>query len=243
MIDRKLGKDFPQYDRNTKRLSAYVDMEKLGPAPEETDHYSKLSRLTMALNNQKSCCVVSGAVHMVQVLSSIAGREQIISDADLLKVYDTLTGGQDSGLNVLSFLQWWKKNQIAGHPLGDFVAINPTNIELIKHAINWFGGVFTGIGLPISAQDQTVWDVGNGGPSSAAYSWGGHLTINCQYDRFDNLYNYTWGEKIPMTPSFTKCYVDEAYPLLSLDWFTKDHKTIDGFAWKDLLADLKAVAG
>jgi hypothetical protein len=242
-MTRLLGKDFPQRDRRTLRLSQYLDTAKLRPIPGEDNHYTKLSRMTKACNDVHSCCVVSGAVHQVQVWSANAARERIISDADLLNVYYTCTGGVDSGLNVLSFLKYWLKNPIAGHPLGAFVAVNPTKIEQVKAAIHLFGGVFTGIGLPLSAQNQSVWDVVSGGPESASFGWGGHLTVCCQYDAQGNLYNYTWGEKVAMTPAFTSVYCDEAFALLGLDWFRADHKSPDGLAWRDLVADLNRVKG
>jgi hypothetical protein len=240
-LNRLFGKSLPQYDRRTLKLASYVDPGKL-VYPEADDNYTKMSQWTMAQNDTHSCCVVSGAVHMVQVWSSMAARERIISDKELLKAYNKLSPN-DYGLNVLSFLNWWRKNPIDGHPLGAFVAVNPTNIEMLKAAIHLFGGVFTGLGLPRSAQDQKVWDVGTGGRDTEAYSWGGHLTICCEYDRRDRLYNYTWGESVPMSSGFVKCYCDEAYALLSLDWFKADHKTPDGLAWADLKADLARVKG
>ena len=240
-MKRLLGKDFPQFDRRTLRLSQYVDLGKLPPLPDADDNYQKLSRMTMAMNNEKSCCVVSGAVHAVQVWSSMAAREQIISDVDLLKVYNRLSPS-DNGLNELAFLNWWTKNPLSGHPLGMFVAVNPQNQAMIKQAIHLFGGVMLGVGLPLSAQNQTVWDLVQGGPDSAAYSWGGHCTIVGQYDKAGNLYHYTWGEKQKATPAFS-LYYDEAYALLGLDWFKADHKSPDGLAWADLKADLARVKG
>jgi hypothetical protein len=235
---RKLGKLLPQYDRRTLRLSQYLDTTKLRPVPEDDNNYTKLSRMTMARNDELGCCVVSGATHFIQVWSSMAGREVILSDNVVERTYFNLTGGIDSGLNVLEFLRWWKDNSISGHPLGVFVSVNPTNIEQLKIAIHLFGGVFLGLGLPRSAQDKVYWDVVQGGPNSVAYSWGGHLVISGRYDKIGNLYVYTWGESIKMSSDFTKCYCDEAYVLLSLDWFKSNHKTPDGFAWRDLKSDL-----
>lgn len=241
-MDRKLGKSLPQFDKRTLRLSQYLDVAKLRPIPDEDNNYGRMSQWTMAANDQYGCCVVSGAVHLIQVWSSMAAHERILADAVVEDTYLGLTGRVDAGLNVLQFLKWWKKNEIDGHPLGAFVSVNPTNMAQMKAAIHIFGGVFTGIGLPLLAQEQTVWDVGQGGPRSAAYSWGGHLTICCQYDREGNLYNYTWGEKVAMTPAFTSSYVDEAFVLLALDWFKGDHKTPDGLAYRDLVSDLAKVA-
>jgi hypothetical protein len=238
---RQLGKLLPERDRRTLRLSQYIDDRKLRPIPKEDNNYAKMSQWTMAKNDELGCCVVSGAVHMIQVWSSMAAREKILPDGMVERTYFDRTGGLDFGLHVLSFLKWWRSDSIAGHPLGAFVAVNPTNMDLMKTAIHLFGGVYTGLGLPLSAQGQDVWGVVTGGLSSVPYSWGGHLTVCCQYDKHGNLYNYTWGEKVPMTPAFTSCYCDEAYALLSLDWFTKDHKTPDGLAWKDLKSDLDKI--
>jgi hypothetical protein len=197
----------------------------------------------MACNDRLGCCVVAGATHLIQLWSANSSKEVILPDGVVERTYFDRTGGVDSGLNVLEFLKWWRSDSISGHPLGVFVAVNPVNLAQIKTAIHLFGGVFIGLGLPLSAQGQNVWDVAHGGPNSSAYSWGGHLVIAGQYDAADNLYVYTWGERVKMTPGFAKCYCDECYVLLSLDWFQADHKSPDGFAWKDLKADLGRVAG
>jgi len=240
-MDRRLGKDLPEFDRRMLRLSKYLDLAKLPPIPEADNNYVKMSKFTMAMNDELPCCVVSGAVHMIQVWTSMAARERILPDSMVERTYYDRTGGFDTGLNLLQFLKWWRSDSIAGHPIGAFVAVNPTNMQQMKAAIHLFGGVFTGIGLPLSAQDQNVWDVVHGGPQSRPYSWGGHLTICCQYDAGGNLFNYTWGDKVKMTPAFASCYVDEAYAVLSLDWFRADHKSPDGFAWRDLLSDLNKI--
>ena len=239
MIDRKLGKSPATFSKKTLKLASYIDTAKLPPLPDADDNFVKLSRMTMAGNSDYGDCVMAGASHMIQVWSSMAAREVVLPDKTVIDTYLKLTGGQDTGLNVLSFLTWWWKNPIAGHPLAAFVSVDPGNITNLKYGIHLFGGIFTGIELPISAQQQKVWDVPGGGirGDGAVGSWGGHLTMCGAYDKQANLINYTWGEKQPMTDGFVQTYVDEAYVLLALDWFGKDHKTPDGFAYKDLLSD------
>jgi hypothetical protein len=241
---RKLGKLPAIQDSRNLKLAAYLDLPKLPPLPATDDNYAKLSRMTMANNDLYGCCVVSGAAHIIQVWSSMAAREVILPDKTVLDTYLKLTGGQDTGLSVLAFLNWWRKNPVAGHPLGAFVEIDPTDPVDMKYGIYLFGGIYTGLCLPKSAQKQKVWDVPRGGPvgDGEANSWGGHLTVCGAYDKQGRYVNYTWGEKKAMTPAFTGAYCDEAYALLSLDWFKKDHKSPDGFAWRDLVADLKVVA-
>lgn len=233
----KLGKLAAVEDKRNLKLAAYLDLPKLPPLPKKDDNYAKLSRMTMANNDVYGCCVVSGAAHIIQVWSSMAAREVILPDKVVLDTYLGLTDGQDTGLSVLPFLNWWRKNPLAGHPLGAFVQIDPAHAIDMQYAIYLFGAVYTGLLLPASAKDQKVWDVSSG-PDAELNSWGGHLTICGAYDQRGRYVNYTWGEKRSMTPAFTKVYCDEAYALLSLDWFTKDHKSVDGFAYRDLIADL-----
>ena len=222
-------------------MSSYLDIPKLPTLPKADNNYTKISRFTMGGNDKYGCCVVAGAAHTVQVWTSMAANEFIIPDHRIIKSYFGLTNGADSGLNVLEFLKFWRKNQLWGQPLGAFVSINPSNIVQMQYAVYLFGAVFTGLSLPLSAKDQSVWDVPSGGDDSIPGSWGGHLTICGEYNA-NHFINYTWGEKQPMTNDFVKNYCDEAYGLLSVSWFGKNHKSPDGFAYRDLLSDLTRIA-
>ena len=58
-----------------------------------------------------------------------------------------------------------------------------TNIVEIRQSIALFGGVYIGLALPLTAQNQDVWDVvPNGGANAEEGSWGGHCVYVPKYD-------------------------------------------------------------
>lgn len=239
----KLGKSPAAFDGRTLKLSRYLDVPKLPPLPVESDWFEKVSQFGMAGNKDYGDCVLAGAAHMIQTWTANAGRREIsIPDRKVVDTYLKLTGGQDTGLNMLAFLNYWRQTGVFGSRIGAFVSINPRKITQMRYA-NWlFGGVFLGLMLPNSARDQEVWDVPAGGPVGAGEpdSWGGHCVNVGRIGRTDYQVG-TWGTKQKATPLFIATYADEAYAILTLEWFGIDHKTPAGFAWKDLKSDLEKV--
>jgi hypothetical protein len=124
-----------------------------------------------------------------------------------------------------------------------FVKVDHTIRRQVQAGCVLFGGVWVGVWLPNSAKRQTgpgkVWDVSSG-PDAQPGSWGGHAITVVGYDR-DGLTLFTWGAEQRMTWAFWNFYVDEAYCLLSEDWFRKSGTTSRGFnvmqlqAWLDQL--------
>lgn len=241
-MSRKLGKLPSVYDSRTLRLENYFNVPKLPPLPETTDWFALASNQPMLGNDKYGDCVVVGAAHMIQVWSTNSAREHFVKESKVVDTYFTLTHGLDSGLNMLEFLKYWRKTGLDGHKIGAFAAVDPKNITSIRYANFLFGGVYFGIMLPRSAQNQKVWDVPPSGAvgDGAWGSWGGHC-VNGGVATPRIVKVATWGEEVTCTMDFIGTYADEAWAIISLDWFTKDHMTIHGFHWKDLLADLKAV--
>jgi hypothetical protein len=241
----KLGKLSALYDRRTLKLSRYLDVPKLPPLPPESNWLKKVSKFNMGGNDQYGDCVIAGAAHMRQTWTANAGRREIITpDKTIIKQYLKLTGGQDTGLNMLATLNYWRHTGLFGDKIGAFVSVNPRKSTQMQYA-NWlFGGIYLGILLPNSAQNQQIWDVPPGGPvgDGEPESWGGHCV--CAGKITPDLCTVaTWGEEQKMTTAFTAMYCDEAYAIITLDWFNVEHKTPTGLAWKDLMADLKALTG
>ena len=236
----KLGKLLRTIDSRTLWLENYLNVPALPPLPETADNFAKVSRFNMGGNDQYGDCVVAGAAHMIQTWSANAAREAIIPDKTIINTYLKLTGGADTGLNMLEFLKFWRNTGIAGHKIGAFASVNPKNLTTMRYA-NWlFGGIYLGIMLPVSAQKQQVWDVVSLSGDGAPGSWGGHCVNNgLSTPRIFKV--GTWGMEQTATANFMATYCDEAYAILSLEFFDKNHKTPAGFDWKTLLADLKAV--
>lgn len=237
-----LGKQPAVFDERTLRLENYLNIPKLPPLPDTSDYFAKVSKFPMDANDRLGDCVVAGAAHMIQAWSANAGREAIIPEKTIVDTYFNLTGGADTGLNMLEFLNFWRKTGIAGHKIGAFAAIDPKNITSVRYANYLFGGVYFGFMLPRSAQDQKIWDVPSGGArgDGALNSWGGHC-VNGGVATPRMVKVGTWGAEQWATVNFVGTYCDEAFAIISLEWFGKTHKTPTGLAWKELLADLKAV--
>jgi len=110
----------------------------------------------------------------------------------------------------------------------------------VHQSIALFGGVYIGLALPITAQNQDVWDVvPHGGANAKKGSWGGHCVFVPKYDQ-NGFTCITWGQLKTMTLAFWKEYCDEAHALLSQDWLTAKGAP-NGFNQAQLLADLKAI--
>ena len=238
----KLGKNPATFDRRTLKLSAYLDTPKLPPLPPESNWFKKVSQFNMGGNDTYGDCVVCGAAHMMQTWTANAGRHEVITpDKTIVDAYLKITGGQDTGLNMLDFLNHWRQVGIFGNKIGAFVSVNPRKVTQMQYA-NWlFGGIFLGMELPEAWQGAKVWDAGPLGPSGRYEpgSWGGHCVAAGKASPTGYVVS-TWGMEMPVTAA-GMMYADEAYAIISLEWFDVNHKTPTGLAWKDLLADLKAV--
>src|SRR6185437_1570180 len=101
----------------------------------------------------------------------------------------------------------------------------------VQLAIELFGGIDVGVALPITAQNQAIWDVApNWAIEAAPGSWGGHAVPVLDYDA-DGLLCVTWGAPKRMTWRFWSTYVDESYAVLSSAWMNaqngKDPEGLD----------------
>jgi len=244
-MDYKLGKKPAIFDRRTLKLSAYLDIPKLPPLPTESNWFKKVSKFNMGGNNQYGTCVVAGAAHMIQTWTANAGRHEVITpDQTIINQYFALTGGQDTGLDLLSFLNVWRRKGIfGGEKIGAFVSVNPRKSTQMQYA-NWlFGGIYLGIELPLAWQGAEVWDVGPMGPIGKyeSGSWGGHCVAAGQASPTGYVVS-TWGTKKLITAA-GMMYADEAYAIIDLSWFDVNHKTPTGLSWKDLMSDLAKITG
>jgi hypothetical protein len=232
----KLGKLPPVYDSRTLRLENFLNVPELPPLPETTDWFAPTTKFPMLGNDVYGNCVVVAAAHMIQTWTASSSKEHFISQKRVVDTYLELTGGADTGLSMLEFLKYWRKVGIDGHKIGAFAAIDPQNLTSWRYTNYFFGGVFSGFILQQSAIDQfnkgQTWDVVNGSRFIGGHCVNGGIAT----PRLINL--GTWAKKQWATVNFVGQNCDEAYAVISLDWFTKDHRTPSGFYWRELLAAL-----
>lgn len=242
----KLGKRPAKHDPRTLRLAAYLPAE-LPPIPQEHAWSPAVDSWPMFRNDTVGDCTCAGAAHQIRTWT---GNENppsaALTDADVIAMYAAVTGyneadpSTDQGAYLLDVLKYWRSTGIASHKIAAFAQV-PLKEDLVRAAIYLFGGLYVGLLLPISAQEQAVWDVETTAGDGQPGSWGGHCVVVIDYDA-DGLTCVTWGELRRMTWAFFATYCDEAYAIVSPDWI-QDEQSPSGLDLAALQADLAQVSG
>ncbi len=166
-----LGKRPRRHDPRTLKLGRYVKST-LAPAPPCVDYTRGITNWGMMLNDQLGCCTIAAVAHAVQTWTANAGTEISFPDPVILDYYQTWDGynpadpATDQGGVELDVLNDWRQQGFAGQALDAYGAIelaqgpHPT-IPLLEvmDAIWLFGGAYIGVELPLTAQNQEVWDI------------------------------------------------------------------------------------
>jgi hypothetical protein len=251
----KLGKLAPRHDDRTLQFASYRGT--LSPPSLTKDWRLGQTSWGMMENDNLGDCTVAGCGHGDQIWTKNLAQEYSTPDPIIVDYYCAWCGyvrgdsSTDNGGVEIDILNNWRKYGFGprthhqGHrKLTAYTSVNPLNLTHVKQAISLFGFVYIGLALPISAQQQQIWDV-DGDPTdkhSFAYpgSWGGHCVVVPAYTE-DSLDCITWGQNKTMTNAFWQTYVDEVYALLSPDWIASNGVAASGFDLSTLLADLKDV--
>jgi hypothetical protein len=162
---RKLGKLPPRHDARTLMLAKYTVA--LPPPPAAVDWSRKLSDLGMMKNDTLGDCTCAAIGHMIQTWTSQTTGQAIISDAQIVELYEHACGydpsdpDSDQGGVEIDVLNYWRKNGVDGpngpHSLDAFAAVARRHHADVKDAVWLFGGAYIGVALPLSAQSQEVW--------------------------------------------------------------------------------------
>jgi hypothetical protein len=196
-------------------------------------------------------CTCAAAGHMIECWTANVDPSQtyVAPDADIVKAYADVSGynaatgeGAENGAVILNVLNYWRNTGVSGRNLFAYMAIETGNTRQIQLAVSLFGGCYIGLQLPVSAKNQETWSMPPGGPigQGAPGSWGGHAVPVLAYDS-DGLTVITWGQKQRMTWGFYQTYCDEAYALLSMDFFNTQNIDPAGFQLDALRADLNRI--
>jgi len=245
----KLGKQVARHDPRTLLLASYVT-HALPTPPPAFDLTTKVKTWGMMENDQIGDCTCAAAGHLLMEWTANAGKKmftptdkQVVAAYSAITGYNPTTGANDNGAVEIDVLNYWRQTGIAGHKIGAYVALEPSNHNHIMDSVFIFEGCYIGLQLPISAQAQTqnhhVWSVPPGGPTGDGKpgSWGGHAVPVVAYDS-RGVTVVTWGDLQRMTWSFWETYCEEAYAILSSDYLTKKKTSPQGFKLEQLQADL-----
>lgn len=246
----RLGRLKTKLSRRTLRLADYLPT--LPQFPAGFDWTSKVTQpWGMMANDSIGDCTCAAAGHLIMSWLADNGIQvapavsQIIAAYSAITGYNPTTGANDNGAGEVDVLDYWRTPGIAGHKIGAYVYIDPTNIDHIKFAIWAFGGVYLGAALPSNFQGAAAWTrpANISEPGAQPGSWGGHAIPGLAYDA-QGLTVITWGAPLKADWGlFSADYpvFEEAYAILSPDFINGTKPAPSGFDMASLVADLKAV--
>lgn len=251
----KLGKAPARHDARTLQLAAYLPAAS-SLVPQTVDWTRFVARWPMMRNDELSCCTIATAGHMIQVWTGARASftptpkdaSITLPDSAIESAYRAVSGWRpgrpdtDNGAVELDVLKFWRKKGIGRHKIAAFASIETQDREILREALFWFGGVYAGVSLPLSAQQQRVWEVPPGGARGAGEpgSWGGHAVPIVAADP-RGLTVVTWGRLQRMSWAFWQTYGDEAYAVLSMDYLDGKRRAPNGLDLAALQKDLAAI--
>jgi hypothetical protein len=244
----KLGKLAPIIDPRVPHLSKHILMGAVKPLP-AVDWTKAVKSWPMLGNDKFSDCTAAAAYHMAQCFRANSSLDDWHpNDQAALALYAATSGFPqvDQGAVELDVLRYWAKNGIPtdiGTETIAFATLNPANLDELRLSIQWLGGVYLGVALPLTIQTQTdTWDIVPDAPENltAPGSLGGHAVCALAYDE-TSFTVVTWGQLVKVTSAFMQKYLDEAYAVVSQDWLANSGVSPSGLNWAGLQADMAAL--
>jgi hypothetical protein len=245
MPDYRFGKLPPKLDNRTLRFKTYVTPN-LAPPPASANIldrvYQKLNTddptqlFPMDGNDALGDCTIAAVAHAVTTYNGLLGSKTVMPKPAVVKLYEQLTGGADTGLNELDVLNYWRKHKVSSNEILAYVSIDPKNHTNVQSAINLFGGVYLGFKVQQNCQQEfdahQPWTPG-------PLTQDGHAVFAVAYDQ-TSVTVLTWGNTQQATWAWWDECVDEAYAILPPQ--AKDPGFAPGFNLAQLQQDLAAVA-
>jgi hypothetical protein len=241
----KLGKLSPKADPRVPHLSQHMMVQKAAPA---CDWTKPIKSWPMLANDVHGCCTAAAVYHMIQCWLANNSFDFEPTDVETLALYAATSGYPkvDEGAVEMDVLRYWS---LVGVPTSigtdtvSFAALNPRDLNELRLSVQYFGGVYLGVALPLTAQTQDdEWEfVGNAPDTlSAPNSWGGHAVCAVAYDEH-TFTVVTWGKLVKVTNAFMQKYCDEAYAVVSRDWLANSGISPPGLNWEGLQRELEAI--
>jgi hypothetical protein len=221
------------------------------PLPKKKDWLSGIPSIPMYDNDTLGCCVIARMAHQLDLWSYLTTGKIIgFTDAQIISMYSAIGGyvpgdpSTDNGCDMLTAMNYWRKNGFAGQKdlaIEAFIEVNPMNPVEFAWGISWFGSTAIGLQLPTAIQTLNDWPAppnltGDWTPGS----WGGHDVPAGAYFPGAQIVE-TWGATIVMSDLFFKSYCDEMYIVFFPDWVMADGVSPSGLNMAQLKADLAAL--
>lgn len=241
----RFGKKPPIIDYRTLYFNKYVKED----IPEPPEEYENLDKVFVNLldqnvgflfpmdkNDELGDCTIAGAAHAITVYHGLIKQRDIPPEKEVVKVYNHLTGGVDSGLAMLDVLNYWRRTGMFNNKIMAFMRVNAHNHKHVKQAIKLFGGLFIGFQVHQECIDEfnerKPWSPGN-------FIYSGHAVYVTGYDE-STLNMLTWGSTQKGFWTWWDIAVDEAYAILPPE--ALEEGFAPGFDLIKLQDDLQEVA-
>ena len=215
-------------------LASFYDNLTATPPPAVVDYYTKAARsiARMYANDRMGCCVVSGKAHAFGAMSAAdtdSGGEVLGTDQEIVTQYQRWCGPGDNGCYIPRVLDIIRtQGMVLGgkaYKIDGYVTVFNRHVDLVKAAINLFGGVTIGFMVPERWLNAAVWDVSN----ATGRIVGGHDVEVLGYDP-THVYLSSWGRLYKMTwAAFVDPrWVTECYAKLAPLWYNSDQLAPSG---------------
>ncbi len=218
-----------------------------GPPPPTVVDFATKARPAlnqMYGNDQYGDCVIAGKMHSVGVWTgNEIGNSAVGTTAEAITSYHAICGPGDNGCVITDVLDAMKSKGLTvgskKHLIDGYVSFDWTSQLQTQTAIYLFGGGSIGIDLPqawLNAPDGGTWDI------TTTSIVGGHDVALLGYNA-QGVQIATWGgvRTITWQAFMSKQWIEEAYCILSPDWYSKGNVNPMGVDVATLKADLALI--
>jgi hypothetical protein len=194
-------------------------------------------------NDRYGDCVMVAAAHDQMLWAWATGKRlPEYSDQTIVKQYLKLTGGKDTGLDMVSTAQWRQSTGLTDSngvvsKIAAFAEVRTT--AEIALAAYIFGLCDVGFALPKNAEEQFVsgepWSDTSGDPSD------GHCVPCVGRNSSGLLMFVSWGRLQAATDRWIARYFMGGIAYMSKDYMTGEQASPESISWDQLAADLSAL--
>lgn len=228
-----------------------LQMAQLSNLPIPPAHYSAAAVPDWPIlgNDKAPCCTCAAAAHMIHNWTAARDQPVLLSEQEVLATYVEVSGGAAGGAEMLQVLRFWRRSGIADRKLNAYVALAPHDAQYLRSTVYLFGAAYIGLSFPDFAVKEAgspdrEWKVPPGGATgeNAPREANGHCVAVVGYDE-DLLYVVSCGARWTMTWEFYRAYNDEAYAVLSHDWYGDERRSPSGFDLAELQGEIMLLQG
>ncbi len=215
----RFGKNPPKKDYRTLKLSRYFTPDLPPPPPAVSNVDRVIANLgggtvpalfPMDGNDEWGDCTIAAVAHAITCWHGLIGRHLVPRASTVVKTYFRLSGGVDSGLNMLDVCNYWRKHSISADRILAYASVTPRKHFNVKTAINLFGGLYVGF----QCQDRVMEDFDAGIPwTPGRLTNSGHAVYAVDYNE-DFVKVLTWGGIQSGTWEWWDECVDEAFAII-----------------------------